>query len=163
MAVTIPTMGLGFAAATLVGQNLGAKKTDRAERSGWLSALYAVIIVAILSIFLLAIPEGIIGIFNREEEVVKIGASFLRFVAPSMLFIGLGMAMGRAQNGAGDTKIPLITSALSMLFLRIPLAYYLSDLFGPSGIWIDIGLTNVIYGSLMATFFKIGRWKKKEL
>jgi putative MATE family efflux protein len=163
MAVTIPIMGVGFAAATLVGQNLGAEQTDRAERSGWLSALYAVIIVGILSIFLFAFPKQIISIFNNEKEVVSFGVIFLRFVAPSMLFIGLGTTMGRAQNGAGDTKIPLITTALSMLFLRIPLAYCLSDLFGSSGIWIDIAFTNVIYGSLMTAFFKVGRWKKKEI
>ncbi|HIH96673.1 MAG TPA: MATE family efflux transporter [Thermoplasmata archaeon] len=165
MAVTIPIMGIGFAAATLVGQNLGALKVERSEKSGWLCALYAVIIMCVLSTFLFAFPEEIIGIFNRDGEikVLRVGASFLRFVAPSLLFVGLGMTLGRSQNGAGDTQIPLLTSTITFLGLRIPLAFLLSSLLGPNGIWLDLAITNVVYGILMTTFFKIGRWKKKKL
>lgn len=163
MAVTIPTMGFGFAAATLVGQNLGAHKPERAEKSGWMSAGIGVIIMIVLTIIFLALSSDIVSVFNDEIEVVEIGTQFIRIMAPTFVFLGLGTTLGRGLNGAGDTIHTMLISVITMLVLRVPLAWYASTWIGINGVWITLALTNVIYGIIMAIWFKIGKWKEKEI
>ncbi|MDD3818801.1 MAG: MATE family efflux transporter, partial [Actinomycetota bacterium] len=163
MAVTIPTMGFGFAAATLVGQNLGARKPDRAEKSGWMCAGIGAIIMIILTIVFLILSGNIISVFNDEIEVVEIGTQFIRIMAPTFIFLGLGTTLGRGLNGAGDTVHPMIFSIITMLVLRVPLAWYMSTRAGTIGIWRSLALTNAIYGIVIAMWFKIGKWKEKEI
>lgn len=163
MAVTIPTMGFGFAAATLVGQNLGAHKPERAEKSGWMSAGIGVIIMIVLTIIFLALSSDIVSVFNDEIEVVEIGTQFIRIMAPTFVFLGLGTTLGRGLNGAGDTIHTMLISVITMLVLRVPLAWYTSTWIGINGVWITLALTNVIYGIIMAIWFKIGKWKEKEI
>ena len=163
MAVTIPTMGFGFAAATLVGQNLGAQKPERAEKSGWMSAGIGVIIMIVLTIIFLALSSDIVSVFNDEIEVVEIGTQFIRIMAPTFVFLGLGTTLGRGLNGAGDTIHTMLISVITMLVLRVPLAWYTSTWIGINGVWITLALTNVIYGIIMAIWFKIGKWKEKEI
>jgi putative MATE family efflux protein len=163
MAVTIPTMGFGFAAATLVGQNLGARKPERAEKSGWICAGIGAAIMIVLSIVFILLSGKIISVFNDEIEVVEIGTQLIRIMAPTFVFLGLGMSLGRGLNGAGDTFHTMLFSTISLLVLRIPLAWYMSTFVGMNGIWSSLALTNVIYGIIIATWFKMGKWKKKEL
>jgi putative MATE family efflux protein len=163
MAVTIPTMGFGFAAATLVGQNLGARKPDRAEKSGWICAGIGTIIMIILTIVFLIFSGNIVSVFNDEFEVVEIGTQFIKTMAPTFIFLGLGTTLGRGLNGAGDTVYPMIISIITMLALRIPLAWYMSTRAGTAGIWKSLALTNAIYGIVITMWFKIGKWKEKEI
>jgi putative MATE family efflux protein len=163
MAVTIPTMGFGFAAATLVGQNLGARKPDRAEKSGWICAGIGTIIMIILTIVFLIFSGNIVSVFNDEFEVVEIGTQFIKIMAPTFIFLGLGTTLGRGLNGAGDTVYPMIISIITMLALRIPLAWYMSTRAGTAGIWKSLALTNAIYGIVITMWFKIGKWKEKEI
>lgn len=163
MAVMIPTMGFGVASATLVGQNLGAGKPERAEKSGWVCAGISASIMAILSIVFLLLSGDLISIFNDEIEVVKIGTQFIRILAPSYIFIGSGMTLGRGLEGAGDTIHTMMFSTITMLVLRIPLAWYLPHWFGMKGIWSSLALTNAIYGIIVAIWFKMGRWKKRKI
>lgn len=163
MAVTIPTMGFGFAAATLVGQNLGARKPDRADKSGWICAGIGTIIMIILTIVFLIFSGNIVSVFNDEFEVVEIGTQFIKTMAPTFIFLGLGTTLGRGLNGAGDTVYPMIISIITMLALRIPLAWYMSTRAGTAGIWKSLALTNAIYGIVITMWFKIGKWKEKEI
>ena len=163
MAVTIPTMGFGFAAATLVGQNLGARKPDRAEKSGWMCAGIGAIIMIILTIVFLIFSGNIVSVFNDEFEVVEIGTQFIKIMAPTFIFLGLGTTLGRGLNGAGDTVYPMIISIITMLALRIPLEWYMSTRAGTAGIWKSLALTNAIYGIVITMWFKIGKWKEKEI
>ena len=164
-ATIVPITGLGFAAATLVGQNLGAKRVDRAETSSWRCALYAILIVGALSAFVISFPKQVLSVFltgteENIQEVVQTGTSFLRIVMPTVLFIGLGITLGRAQNGAGDTQLPLLNSLFTFLGVRIPLVYLLVGELGVAGVWIGLAISNVIYGVVMVLLFKMGRWKK---
>ncbi|MDI6916494.1 MAG: MATE family efflux transporter [Thermoplasmatales archaeon] len=163
MAAMMMPMGFGFAAATLVGQNLGAKKSGRAEKSGWVCAGVGVIIMIILSIMFLLFSNNVISFFNDEAEVVNIGSQFIIFVAPTFAFLGLGMTLSRGLNGAGDTLHPMIFSFIALLFLRIPLAVYMPCFAGINGIWASFAFTNIIYGSMIAVWFRMGKWKEKKL
>lgn len=167
-ATIIPIAGLGFAAVTLVGQNLGAKRIDRAESSGWRCALYSILVMDILATFILIFPKQVISFFligseGNLQKIVQTGTNFLRRVMPTVLFVGLGMTLGRAQNGAGDTQLPLLNTGITFLFLRIPLVHFLIGEIGVSGVWAGLAISNMVYGLLMALLFKLGRWKKKVI
>jgi len=163
MAVMIPVFGLGFASATLVGQNLGAKKEYRAEKSGWLCALIGIIIMGSLSAFFFLFPRQVIGFFSDELEVISIGEQFIRWVAPTLAFIAIAITIGRSLGGAGDTFHPMIITTIALLIMRVSLAGWLPKQFGLIGIWIALASTNIIHGALMALWFKVGRWKQKTI
>jgi len=163
MAVMIPVMGLGLASATLVGQNLGAKKANRAEKSGWLCTLFGVILMGSLSAFFFLFPRQIIAFFNDDLEVIAIGEQFIRWVAPTLAFIGLAIVLGRGLGGAGDTFHPMIFTAISLLIIRVLLAGWLPKQLGLIGIWIALASTNILHGTLVAIWFKVGKWKRKTI
>ena len=162
-AVMIPVLGLGMASATLIGQNLGANKADRAEKSGWLCALFGVIIMGSLSAFFLLFPGQVIAFFNNDLEVVAIGEQFIRWVTPTLAFIGLAIVLGRSLGGAGDTFHPMLFTGISLLVIRILLADWLPNHMGLIGIWIAIGFSNIIHGILITIWFKAGRWKQVRI
>jgi Na+-driven multidrug efflux pump len=163
MAAMIPVMGLGFASATLVGQNLGAKKSNRAEKSGWLCALIGTIVMGSLSALFLLLPREVIAFFSDNLEVISIGEQFIRWVAPTLAFIGLAITLGRGLGGAGDTFHPMIFTAVSLLVIRVSLAGWLPNQLGLIGIWIALASTNIIHGALVTIWFKVGKWKRKVI
>ena len=165
MIVMMPGFGLGAATATLVGQNLGAKQSQRAEKSAWTALMYyEAIMIVIGSLFYLFAPK-IISIFNNNPEVIQEGISFLRVVTLSYIFLATAIVLHQGLHGAGDTVPPMIITAVSLLGIRIPLAYFLPRLFplNTQGIWLAIALSTVLEGSVVAFWFKSGRWKKKKI
>ncbi|EJF08950.1 MATE efflux family protein [Pontibacter sp. BAB1700] len=126
MFALLPAWGLSSAAATLVGQNLGARKAMRAELSVWLTARYNVIFMAAVTVFFLLFGESIAGIFAHDEEVVSVASEALRIITLGYVFFGLGMVMVQAFNGAGDTRTPSIINVMVLWLLEIPLAYFLA-------------------------------------
>ncbi len=160
MAIMMPGIGFGGAAATLVGQNLGASKPRRAERAGWLATgMYAMFAVAV-GACLLAFAEQLIGVFNSEPDVVRVGGEFLRWLSFTFVFMSFSMVLGRAMHGAGDTLVPMLVTAGAMLMLRIPLAYGLSQLWNSEvGVWAGIAASNVVQGLFFVGAFRWGRWK----
>jgi len=160
MAVMMPGMGFGNAAATLVGQNVGALKPRRAEHAGWIvTAMYSLIALLMTAIFC-AFARPLIAVFNADSQVVAVGASFLRWFSPTFLFIAFSIVLGRAMNGAGDTFWPMMITAVSMLALRIPLAWGLSIIWSENGIWAALAVGNVVQGLLFVAAFRWGRWKR---
>ena len=160
MVVMNMVSGFGTAASILIGQNLGAGNHDRAEKSGWLSAGISVAIMAPISVLFFLFADEIISIFNAESEVVRIGSQLIRIIAPSFIFLGLNITLNSALNGAGDTIHPMLFSSISMLILRVPIAAYLAQSFGITGVWISWALTTVVHAILSIAWFKIGRWKR---
>ena len=154
-------VGIGNASATLVGQNLGAGKPDRAEKSALMAAgFYELIIIFVSSIFFI-FPKEIIGVFNNHPQVIQIGSICLRILLSSFVFVALSIVLGKSMSGAGYTMIPMIVTAIALIGLRIPLSFTLSQYtdLEVTGIWIAIAVSNVILGILMTITLKKGKWK----
>jgi len=157
----MPGMGFGDAALVLVGQNLGASKPQRAAHSSWITVGFYGCLLALIGVLFLAFPRAVIGIFTPHPEVLAEGARFLRIFALCFLFIDLSVVLGRALEGSGDTLMPMLMSGVSLVLIGLPLAWWFSTLWGPTGIWIAIAVSEVVQGVMTALWFQAGRWKKR--
>jgi putative MATE family efflux protein len=157
----LPAWGLSNAAATLVGQNLGAGKPDRAEESVWLTAKYNAVFMSFVMVLFLFAGEPIIRIFSTEKTVVAFGAKALRIIGAGYIFYGIGMVMTQALNGAGDTKTPTWINALGFWGFQIPLAYALALFFDLKslGVFIAIPVAETAIALAAVYMFKRGGWK----
>jgi putative MATE family efflux protein len=165
MFVLLPAVGLSNAAATLVGQNLGAAKPERAEASVWRAAYINAIFLGLTGLFVLIFSHNIVGWFTSEPEVLKYGAQSLHIVAFGFVFYAFGMVLEAAFNGAGDTWTPTWLNLLCFWMLEIPLAYLLSYKFGmgPSGVFWSITIAFSVLAIVSTLVFKRGKWKLKEV
>lgn len=161
MFTILPSWGLSNAAATLVGQNLGAGQPERAEKSVWKCAFYNMIFLGVISLIFGIWAEWFVGIFSSEPEVVKYGALALRYICFGYIFFAYGMVIGQAFNGAGDTRTPTIINFFCFWMFEVPLAYLLAVTlgFGPKGIFSAIAIAVVLLAVVCVTIFKKGRWK----
>ena len=162
----LPAWGLSNAAATLVGQNLGAKQPDRAERSAWVVGIANMIFLGLVSIIFIAIPDAFIGFFidsAREPVVMQSGVTCLRVVSFGFFVYALGQVMVNAINGAGDTATPIWINFIAFWLLEIPLAFLFSKV-------MDLHIHGVCYAILIAdtaltlialAVFRRGKWKLK--
>ena len=161
MFTLMPAWGMSNAAATLVGQNLGAEKPDRAEASVWKTGKYSAIFMGFVSIVYLIFAPEIVALFTQQPEVVKNGALCLRIIAAGYVFYGYGMVIINAFNGAGDTKTPTWINFICFWLFQLPLAY-LSALtldLGPLGVFMAITLAEVLITILGLFWFRKGLWK----
>ena len=157
----LPAVGMSNAAATLVGQNLGAGKPERAEQSVWKAAFYNAAFLTVVGILLAVFARSIIGIFTTEPEVLGVGADCLRIVAFGFTFYAFGMVMQMSFNGAGDTLTPTYLNIFIFWLFEIPLAYALSYYFGfrEHGVFWAILIAFCV---MVATvLFRRGKWKTK--
>ena len=161
----LPAWGLSNAAATLVGQNLGANQPERAEQSVWLTAKYNAAFMAIVMLLFLFFASPIISIFTKEPEVHHYGTLALQIIGAGYIFYGIGMVMIQALNGAGDTKTPTWINIFGFWLIQIPLAYLLAKYFamGPTGAFIAIPVAEAVLAIAAWYFFKRGKWKKVKL
>lgn len=161
----LPAWGLSNAAATLVGQNLGANQPERAEQSVWLTAKYNAAFMAIVMLLFLFFASPIISIFTKEPEVHYYGTLALQIIGAGYIFYGIGMVMIQALNGAGDTKTPTWINIFGFWLFQIPLAYLLAKNFamGPTGAFIAIPVAEAVLAIAAWYFFKKGKWKKVKL
>jgi len=159
--IWLPSWGLGNAAATLVGQNLGAGKPDRAQKSTWLAARYNLVFMSSVGLLLVAVAPGIAGFFTDDPEVLRYGIACLRILAVGVPMYAIGMVITQALNGAGDTKTPTLINFLCFWVLQIPLAYWLATgaLLGPNGVFIAIVVSESLVTVLSIIVFRTGRWK----
>ena len=157
----LPAWGLSNAAATLVGQNLGAKELERAEQSVMLSVKYNIIFMGLVMITFLVFPEQIIRIFTSDEAVLGYGAQALQIIGLGYIFFGIGMVFTQALNGAGDTRTPTIINLVCFWVFQIPLAYFLAYVLDLSstGVFIAIPAAEVLIAILSWYYFKKGKWK----
>ena len=165
MIVLMPAFALGGAAATMVGQNLGAGKPDRAHRAAWMATWLDVVLMAALTFPLLVFAAPLIRVFNSNPEVVAIGVHYLRVVSLFYIFAAPGIVLGRALNGAGDSLTPMIITILTLWGLQVPLAVWFSHLWHPAtqGIWWAMAVAMVVNGLLIAGWFETGRWTHKRI
>lgn len=161
----LPAWGLSGAAATLVGQNLGAKQPQRAEQAVWLTARYTVIFMASVTGIYLLFSDEMAGFFTAIPAVQSIVAQGLWVIAIGYVFFALGMVVTQAFNGAGDTRTPAWINIGVLWFLEIPLAYLLAFSFGFAhlGIFIAIGFSHSFHALVSFYFFRKGRWKTIEV
>jgi putative MATE family efflux protein len=161
----LPSWGLSNAAATLVGQNLGAKKPQRAQRSVWLTAKVNMIFMGIVSVVFIAVPDFFIWIFIKDPVIIELGAVCLRIIAYGFVFYGLGMVMIQALNGAGDTGTPTVINFICFWLIEIPLAYLLALRLGiaENGVYIAIISAETLMTLIAAYIFSLGKWKLRKV
>jgi len=161
MFTILPSWGLANAAATLVGQNLGAGQPGRAEQSVWKCAFYNMIFLGVVSLVFGIWAEEFVSIFSSEVEVVKYGAMALRVICFGYIFFAYGMVIGQAFNGAGDTRTPTIINLFCFWCFEVPLAYSLAIIFdfGPQGIFMAIAFAVVLLAIVSVLIFRKGHWK----
>lgn len=157
----LPAWGISNAAATLVGQNLGAKDAARAEHAVMTTAKYNAIFMAVVSFFFLFGADGIVSVFTLQPPVHKIAVQALRIISTGYIFYGIGMVINNAFNGAGDTRTPTVINIFGFWLFQIPLAYLLAKVWGmgPTGVFISIPVAETAITVAAFVLFKKGRWK----
>jgi putative MATE family efflux protein len=161
MFTLMPAWGMSNAAATLVGQNLGAQQPDRAEQSVWKTGKYNAWFMGLVSIIYLVFAPQIIRLFNTTPDVIKYGSMCLRIIAAGYIFYGYGMVVINSFNGAGDTKTPTYINFVCFWLFQLPIAYLMAITldFGPSGVFMAITLAEIIIAIVAIVWFKKGHWK----
>jgi putative MATE family efflux protein len=157
----LPSWGMCNAAATLVGQNLGAGKPERAERSVWVTGLYNMVFLCAVAVVFIVFAEPLIGFFTPDPAVRALGAECLRIVSYGYGFYAWGMVTVQAFNGAGDTTTPTWINLVCYWMFQIPLAWFLSRTlgFGPNGVYYAITIAESLIAVVGIYFFRRGRWK----
>jgi putative MATE family efflux protein len=161
--VFLPAWGLGNAAATLVGQNLGAGQPDRAEASAWQAARYNAIFMTGLGLLSFIAAPAIANLFSNEPEVLRYGANCIRILGVGYPMYAVGMIMIQALNGAGDTATPSALNLLAFWLVQIPLAWLLAEplAFGPNGVFWAIVMSESLLTVLSVVVFRRGNWKRQ--
>lgn len=159
----LPSWGLSNAAATMVGQSLGARDPQRAERAVWIAAKYDMIVMGIVGLIFIALAGPIVGLFTGSPEAAAIGAQALRVMSYGFVFYALGMVVTQSFNGAGDTWTPTWINLFCFWLCEIPLAFLLSRMmnFGPLGVFLAITIGYSMLALVASVLFKQGRWKRK--
>jgi putative MATE family efflux protein len=161
----LPAWGLSNAASTLVGQNLGAKSPDRAEKSVWVTAYANMIFMGLLSLILIAVPEFWIKIFIDDPKVIAYGVECLRIISYGFIVYGLGMVLIQGFNGSGDTITPTWINFFAFWMMEIPLAYLLAIVFDMGLVGACIAIVAAESSLTLISFylFKRGKWKSREV
>jgi putative MATE family efflux protein len=165
MFALLPSWGLSNAAATMVGQSLGARKPDRAEKSVWIAARYNVVFLGGVGVVFVALAGPIVSLFSDDPAVASYAVNCLRIVGLGFPFYAYGMVLNSAFNGAGDTWTPTWINFLIFWLLEIPLAYALAVSMnrGPRGVFIAITIAYSSLAVISAYLFRKGRWKTKQV
>ena len=161
----LPSWGMSNAAATLVGQNLGAGKPERAEKSVWVTAFANMVFLGIVAVIFVTFSEAVVGIFTVDPEVVPFAVDCLRFVSYGYVFYAYGMVMVQSFNGAGDTFTPTMINLGCYWLFQIPLAYFLALKagFGARGIFLAITIAESALAVVAVLLFRRGKWKTREV
>jgi putative MATE family efflux protein len=163
--VLLPSWGLSNAAATLVGQNLGAKQPERAEKSVWRTGFYNMLFLGGIGLVFMFFAEPVVRLFTQDPLVVPLAASCLRIISYGNIGYAYGMVMLQAFNGAGDTLTPTIVNLFGFWFLEIPLAYCLALPAGmrSNGVFISIVIAEAAIAVAGILLFRQGRWKRQQI
>jgi putative MATE family efflux protein len=163
--IILPSWGLSNAAATLVGQNLGAGQPERAEKSVWRTGLYNVIFLGVVGVVFIFLAEPIVRLFTDDPAVIPLGAACLRIVSYGNLGYAYFMVMMQAFNGAGDTITPTIVNFFGFWLFEIPLAYTLAIPMHmhSNGVFASIAIAESSMAAASAILFRQGKWKKKKI
>lgn len=161
----MPAFALGGAAATLMGQNLGAGNIERAKKSAWVATLINLVIMLIAGVIFYQFSTGIISFFTKDQQVLMIGSEFMRISAFFYIFIAFGVVLNRALGGAGDTVVPMLITFFSLWGYVVPVAYLTVKYtrFGLAGVWWVVATSYALNGLLTLIWFEIGHWKKAKV
>jgi len=161
----LPAWGMSNAAATLVGQNLGAKELQRAEDSVLKTMKYNIIFMLIITAITFVFGEWIVGFFTNDPGVQRVAVTALRIVSSGYVFYGIGMVMMNAFNGAGDTVTPTWINFFGFWLFQIPLGFVLAKHFemGPTGVFIAVPVAETSISLVTFYLFKKGKWKTKNI
>lgn len=161
----LPSWGIANAASTLVGQNLGAEKPERASKSAWYAAYMNMVFLGIVAIFYFIYAESLVRLFSDNEKAIETAILSLKILCSGYVFFGFGMVMTQAINGSGDTYTPTVLNIISFWLIEIPLAYLLAIQFkfDEPGVFWAIVISESILAILAMLYFKSGRWKKNKL
>jgi putative MATE family efflux protein len=161
----LPSWGLSGAAATMVGQNLGARKPERAERAVFLTGLYNVLFLAAVAVAFIAAPEAIVRLFTSDVTVIPHAVDCLRIIGCGNVVYAFGMVMVQAFNGAGDTMTPTIINVIGFWLMEIPLAWALAFPAGLAvrGVFLSIPVSELAVTVISLAVFLRGAWKQKKI
>jgi len=165
MLLFLPSMGLGMGAGILVGQNLGARQPERAERSGWLAVGFVETFMVVCSVAILLWAEGVIRIFSVEPDLLELGGTFLRIATAGYIVVGFTAVLQNSISGAGDTLPPMVFSLVMIWVLEVPLAFLLPEVteLGVYGLRWAIVAGMIVGAVAYVTYFRLGRWKRKRI
>jgi putative MATE family efflux protein len=165
MFVLMPSWGICSAAATLVGQNLGARKPERSERAVWIGGAYNMAVLTLVGIIFFTLARPIVRCFTNDPNVLRIGVEALQFISLGYPFYAWGMIMEQAFNGAGDTWTPTRINLLCYWMVQIPLAWTLSQhtTLGPRGVYLAICTAESVLAVVSVVLFRRGRWKQVKI
>jgi len=163
--VLLPSWGLSNAAATLVGQNLGAKQPERAATSVWRTGFYNMLFLGGIGLVFMLFAEPVVRLFTQDPQVVPLAASCLRIISYGNVGYAYGMVMLQAFNGAGDTLTPTVVNLFGFWFIEIPLAYCLAIPVGmrSNGVFISIVVAEAAIAVAGILLFRQGRWKRQQI
>jgi len=163
--VILPSWGLSNAAATLVGQNLGARQPERAEKSVWIAGFYNMVFMGSLGVVFIFLAEPVVRLFTQDPAVVPLGTSCLRILSYGNVCYAYGMVMLQAFNGAGDTRTPTVVNFFGYWLLEIPLAYALAIPGGlrSKGVFLSILIAEGMIAAVSMLLFRRGRWKTQKI
>lgn len=161
----LPAWGLGNAAATLVGQNLGAGQPDRAERSVWMAARWNAAFLVSVAILFVLVPGWLAAPFTQDAAVIAYVTDCLRIVSLGYGFYAVGMIVTQAFNGAGDTDTPTLINLICLWIVQLPLAWWLSQIvgWGPQGTFAAIAISDSLLAVVAVVVFRRGRWKTRRV
>jgi Na+-driven multidrug efflux pump len=159
----LPSWGISNAASTLVGQNLGAKKPQRAERAVMITGYVNMILLGTIGLIYVLFPAPFISLFINDPVVLKSGTECLRIVSIGFISYGFGMVLVNSLNGAGDTSTPLKINIFAFWMLEIPLAWFLAIKSGmqEEGVFTAIVIAESVMTVIAFVVFKRGKWKLK--
>lgn len=161
----LPSWGMSNAVSTLVGQNLGAGKPERAEKAVWFTGIVNAVFMTLIAILFQFIPEPLVRLFISDPEVVASGVLALRIISAGYFFYAFGMVMVQAFNGAGDTTTPTIVNFICFWMMEIPLAWFLAmhTSLEAKGVFWSITISESFSGFLGIMLFMRGRWRNKKV
>ena len=161
----LPSWGMSNAAATMVGQNLGARNPERAERAVWIACFYNAVFLGAVGLGFVIFAESLIRIFTNDPEVIHFGVECLRFISYGFVFYAYGMVVTQAFNGAGDTFTPTVINIFCFWFWEIPLAYVMAKTLGigPRGVFLSIMIAFSTLAVVGILVFRRGHWKEKKV
>jgi Na+-driven multidrug efflux pump len=161
----LPSWGLSNAAATLVGQNLGAGKPERAEKSVWVTGLGNMVFLGIVSVIFIIFADFFVGLFSDQAAVLAAGSTSLRYMAYGYVAWAIGMVIIQGLNGAGDTVTPTIINFFCFWMLELPLAYLLAMRWGfdERGVLLAMIVSEAMVGLVSIIVFRRGKWKERQV
>lgn len=161
----LPAWGMSNAAATLVGQNLGAGQPDRAEKSVWRASLFNTVFMGLIAILSFTLASPLLHFFTDNEVALKNGVQCLQIVSFGYILYAYGMVVNQSFNGAGDTRTPIVISFFGFWIFQIPLAYLLANSLqiGPVGLYIAIAVAESLMAVAGILIFRRGKWKEVRI